>query len=192
MLLSLSKSCSKRFLTLVPISDVNQATPCRRRRRRQRGGRRYLQQVEEVVLQLGLSLQDLVVQRWTTGRQYPQVGGVVVPPGSQWLLLLLIYTSPSTSLNPGSRKISTTPKANLAQPHRPPRQISTTNRCQTRPKRWPTWSPIVSKTWVHFPGIVSPRPHRTGVPAAPPRERMRKRTREQKKRRAQHLTTMMM
>ena len=57
------------FLTLVPISDVNQATQCRRRRRRQRGGRRYLQQVEEVVLQPGLSLQDLVVQQWTTGRQ---------------------------------------------------------------------------------------------------------------------------
>ena len=57
------------FLTLVPTSDVNQATPCRRRRRRQRGGRRYLQQVEEVVLQPGLSLQDLVVQRWTTSRQ---------------------------------------------------------------------------------------------------------------------------
>ena len=85
MLLSLSKSCSKRFLTLVPISDVNQATPRRRRRRRQRGGRRYLQQVEEVSnLQPGLSLQDLVVQRWTTGRQYPQVGVVVVPPGKIW------------------------------------------------------------------------------------------------------------
>ena len=84
MLLSLSKSCSKRFLTLVPISDVNQATPRRRRRRRQRGGRRYLQQVEEVVLQPGLSLQDLVVQRWTTGRQYPQVGVVIVPPGKIW------------------------------------------------------------------------------------------------------------
>ena len=73
-------STTSDFLTLVPTSDVNQATPCRRRRRRQRGGRRYLQ-VEEVVLQPGLSLQDLVVQRWTTGRQYPQVGGVVVPPG---------------------------------------------------------------------------------------------------------------
>ena len=117
---------------------------------------------------------------------------IVVPLGSPWLLLLLIYTSPSTSLNPGPRKRSTTAKANLAQPHRPPRQISTTNRCQTRPKRWPTWSPIVSKTWVHFPGIVSPRPHRIGVPAAPRRERMRRRTRGQKKRRAQHLTTMMM
>ena len=61
-------STTSDFLTLVPISDVNQATPCRRRRRRQRGGRRYLQ-VEEVVLQPGLSLQDLVVQQWTTGRQ---------------------------------------------------------------------------------------------------------------------------